>query len=100
MELTPLKLTRRRATLAPCRDESSEAILRLERLPSDDAMQHLDAGSEHVLAEFGVPLGEIVMPMSAHLLPQVSMLPSLRQSMLSFRHPHSLSEDISETLHK
>jgi hypothetical protein len=35
---------------------------------SDDVMQSLAAESEHALAEFVVPSGEIVMPMDAHIV--------------------------------
>jgi ubiquinone/menaquinone biosynthesis C-methylase UbiE len=35
---------------------------------SDDAMQGLAAESEHALAEFVVPSGEIIMPMDAHIV--------------------------------
>jgi hypothetical protein len=35
---------------------------------SDDAMQALAAESEDALAEFVVPLGQIVMPMDAHIV--------------------------------
>jgi hypothetical protein len=35
---------------------------------SDDAMQTLAAESEHALAEFVAPSGEIVMPMDAHIV--------------------------------
>jgi ubiquinone/menaquinone biosynthesis C-methylase UbiE len=35
---------------------------------TDDAMQSLAAESEHALAEFVVPSGEIVMPMDAHIV--------------------------------
>ena len=35
---------------------------------SDDVMEALAAESEHALAEFVVPSGEIVMPMDAHIV--------------------------------
>lgn len=40
----------------------------LAGMVSDDVMQALAAESEHALAEFVVPSGEIVMPMDAHIV--------------------------------
>jgi hypothetical protein len=40
----------------------------LAGMVSDDVMQSLAAESEHALAEFAVPSGEIVMPMDAHIV--------------------------------
>jgi hypothetical protein len=40
----------------------------LAEMLSDDVMQALAAESEHALAEFVVPSGEIVMPMDAHIV--------------------------------
>jgi hypothetical protein len=40
----------------------------LAEMLSDDAMRALADESEHALAEFVVPSGEIVMPMDAHIV--------------------------------
>jgi hypothetical protein len=40
----------------------------LAEMLSDDAMRALAEESEHALAEFVVPSGEIVMPMDAHIV--------------------------------